>query len=172
LVLVFVELSSLPSPRVRVPDRILRGLDEHDECRSSKRNPSTSKDHARTMSENEITLVKEILSAFGSGAVTLIPLVLWLQTKFKALIENIKADFSKTFDSKIAALESALRLEIQGHATSLGDTREALGEIQVEIVELHKRKREHSDALAAVQRDIARLEGRIGIKPVNGEAHA
>ena len=117
------------------------------------------------MSENEITLVKEILSSFGTGAVTLVPLVLWLQTKFKAAREAWIADFGKTFDSKIESLDRTLRLELQGHATALGDTRE-------ELEEIRKRKREHSDALAVVQRDIARLEGRIGVKPVNGEVTA
>lgn len=123
------------------------------------------------MSENEILLLKELASAFGQSGLVLVPLILWLRTKFQALIENIKADFSKTFDSKIAALESALRTELREHASALGDTRDEIEGIQDELESLRVRKREHSDAIMKIQRDIARLEGRVGIKPVNGEAH-
>jgi hypothetical protein len=73
----------------------------------------------------ELELVREVVSALGQGAITLIPLVLWLHAKF----EKMRASW-------IADLTAALRVEIDETKAGIRSTRDELDSIKIKL-DLH-----------------------------------
>lgn len=94
------------------------------------------------MTDNQaLQLLSEILSGLGQGAITLIPLVLWLRTKIKELrasfVEDLTAALRKEIDETKAGVRStrdeldSIKIKLDRHSSELRGTKEQLAKLRV-----------------------------------------